>query len=74
MIAVDSSRRLETAEIDALNRRTTFSYDARDRLIKTTFPDNSFREVTYDFRGNKVTEKDELGRTTKHEYSLNRSR
>jgi YD repeat-containing protein len=60
----------KTAEVDALNRRTTYLYDASDRLIKTTFADNTFTEITYDFRNNKLTEKDELGRITKYEYDL----
>ncbi|TAE78906.1 MAG: RHS repeat protein, partial [Verrucomicrobia bacterium] len=49
------ARLLESAT-DERGRVTSYRYDAQGRLIQTTYPDNSFTQVNYDFFGNKVTE------------------
>lgn len=37
---------------NALNETTSFTYDANDRLLKTTFPDTNFINYTWDANGN----------------------
>ncbi|QOY86404.1 RHS repeat protein [Paludibaculum fermentans] len=58
----------KTAEVDALSRRTTFEYDAKNRLTKTTYPDLTYTETTYDFRDKPLTVRDQGGRITKNVY------
>ncbi|QOY86405.1 RHS repeat-associated core domain-containing protein [Paludibaculum fermentans] len=58
----------KTAEVDALSRRTTFEYDAKNRLTKTTYPDLTYSETTYDFRDKPLTVRDQGGRITKNVY------
>jgi len=53
-----------------LLRRTTSEYDWANRLTKTTLADNSFITYTYDWRGNKLSESDQAGRTTRYGYDL----
>jgi RHS repeat-associated protein len=45
-----------TKEIDARQKVTRNEYDAANRLSKTTRPDGSTVEYTYNFRGQKLTE------------------
>lgn len=59
-----------TAFIDSLGRRTTFEYDAANRLIKINYSDGTSKRFTYDFRGQKLTEVDQLNRTTNFTYDL----
>ncbi len=47
---------------------TTHTYDARGNLIKTTYADSSFIEMTYDERGRKLTETNQLGLTRTFSY------
>jgi len=47
---------------------TSYSYDAANRQTQITYPDNTTKSFTYDFRGNKLTETDQLGRVTKYSY------
>ena len=47
-----------------------FSYDDANRATRTTVEDGTFVDRTYDFRGNVLTEKDELNRITAYEYDL----
>ena len=53
-----------TAVIDARHNRTEYEYDAANRLIKITYPDLTTVKYTYNFRGQKETETDQLNRTT----------
>jgi YD repeat-containing protein len=65
-----------TAVIDPLGHRTSFGYDARDRLISvtTTDPDGagplapSVTTYTYDAAGNQIRVTDPLGRQTNTAY------
>ena len=59
-----------TAFIDELGRRTTYEYDAANRMTKINYSDGTSRSFTYDFRGQKLTEVDQLGRTTRYTYDL----
>jgi len=45
----------ELQSIDALGRTTSRVYDARQRLIKTVFPEGNAVEHTYDVRSNQLT-------------------
>jgi RHS repeat-associated protein len=47
---------------------TEYQYDVQDREILKTFPDGSTYHTTYDARGLKVMEMDELGRQTHFHY------
>jgi RHS repeat-associated protein len=53
---------------DELGRVTKYSYDADNRLIKTTDALNQERAIGYDALGNIVSSTDELGRTTVYTY------
>ena len=46
------------------------SYDAANRVTTTTNFDGTARGTSYDFRGHKLTETDELGRVTRYDYDL----
>jgi YD repeat-containing protein len=59
--------------IDPKGQTTWFSYDSRNRLVTTTFPDGSQQQFVYDSRGNKTVEYDENGIATLFQYdSLSR--
>lgn len=63
----------ETAQIDALGRRTTMSYDSYNRLTGTFYPDSSRSSSTYDAEGNLITETNRRGHVITHTYdALNR--
>ena len=49
---------------------TTYTYDALDHITQVTNGDYTTRLYTRDFRGNKLTEKDEANRTTSYQYDL----
>lgn len=57
-----------TTVTDPRGYTTTFSYDERNRLITTSFPDGSQRHHVYDPRGNKIQDWDENGIVTFLEY------
>jgi RHS repeat-associated protein len=48
--------------------RTLFEYDAANRLIKVTYPDNTSISFTYNFRNQRTSETDQLDRKTTYEY------
>ena len=48
--------------------RTSFEYDAANRLIKITFADNTTIRFAYNFRGQRISEIDQLNRTTSFTY------
>jgi RHS repeat-associated protein len=56
--------------MDGNQHTTTYQYDALNRVGAILYPDNTSKSFTYDFRGNKLTEVDQLGRTTKYVYDL----
>jgi RHS repeat-associated protein len=56
------------ATVDALNRRTTFGYDALNRQITTTDALGAVSSTSYDAAGNVATTTDQLGRTTSYGY------
>jgi RHS repeat-associated protein len=55
-------------QVDSASRTTTHEYDLAGQLEKTTFPDGTFTERTYDPLGRLTTLKDERGNTTSYEY------
>ena len=60
-----------TATIDELGRRTTYGYDALNRLASVTLPSvgaPAVTHMTYDEVGNLRTLTDALGRVTEYEY------
>ncbi|MCH2208625.1 MAG: hypothetical protein MK132_22525, partial [Lentisphaerales bacterium] len=68
----DSAGRLATST-DAVGRVTSFNYDKRDRLIKTTFNDNSTELSIYGtglYADLVVKSKDRNGNVTKTEYDV----
>ncbi len=50
----------------------SYDYDALNRLIKTTYPDNSFTETEYDLAGNVDRERDRFGNWTEYDYDAYR--
>ena len=46
------------------NMLTQFEYDSENRVIRTTFPDNTFTTASYNELGKQTTSTDQLGRTT----------
>jgi RHS repeat-associated protein len=48
--------------------RTLFEYDAANRLIKVTYPDNTTISFTHNFRNQRSSETDQLNRTTNYVY------
>lgn len=53
---------------DALNHRTTFSYDTRGRLVSRTDPNAKVWSTVYDAAGRLTSETDPLSRTTSYTY------
>jgi YD repeat-containing protein len=51
--------------------KLTYSYDDLNRLTRTTFPDATYEEITYD-KLDKVSFRDRLGRVTRYAYDANR--
>lgn len=60
----------QTARVDPLGRRTVFTFDAANRLVKIDFPDGTSVSFTRDFRGNVLTLTDQNGRVTSYTYDL----
>lgn len=64
---------LKTAEIDALNNRTEYSYDNVGRPIRTDYADGTYTTIRYDKNGNIDQRTDRAQRATTFEYDeLNR--
>ncbi|HWQ91673.1 MAG TPA: RHS repeat-associated core domain-containing protein [Clostridia bacterium] len=61
---------LRVAEIDDLNRSTSFGYDSLGRLIRVTDPDGRMTDYKYDWFGNLVEQTDALRRTTTFRYDV----
>ena len=66
-----SGRKLSVTEATgALLHTTTYTYDSVNRMTGVTYPDNTTKSYTCDFRNNKLTETDQLGRVTKYVYDV----
>ncbi len=55
------SKQLILTSKNGLNKTTSYTYDAQDRLTRTTFPEGNYVNYTYDARGN-VTETRHVGK------------
>jgi len=64
--AYDDYGRIQTIS-DADNYTVTITYDALNRVIRRTYPDDTFEEVAY-ARLDLISEVDRLGRVTRHFY------
>jgi YD repeat-containing protein len=60
----------KSSVMDPRGKLTLFSYDAHHRLTHVTHPDNSHKNLAYDAHGNLVSETNENGVSTFHEYDL----
>jgi YD repeat-containing protein len=60
----------KSSVMDPRGKLTLFSYDAHHRLTRVTHPDNSHKDLAYDAHGNLVSETNENGVSTFHEYDL----
>ncbi len=49
---------------------TNYTYDALNHQTQALYADSTTTSATYDFRGNKLTDTDELGRITSYTYDL----
>ncbi|MGD0733384.1 MAG: DUF2341 domain-containing protein [Terracidiphilus sp.] len=60
------------SDTDARGNITTYTYDALNRLITTTYPTQpaTTSTKTYDFRNNVINETDQNGNITHHVYDL----
>lgn len=72
---LNNSKAYETAPAGTVgsptSQRTLFTYDKRQRLKRTTFEDDSYKEFSYDGRGRKIAERDENGNITSLGYDAN---
>lgn len=63
----------ETAQIDALGRRTEMDYDVYGNLLETRYADGTSTSHSYDAENNRISTTDRLGRVTSFSYdALNR--
>ena len=53
-----------------MGRITSYAYDALNRLVTITYPDQSTKQYTYDFRNNKTSEIDQLEHKNLYQYDL----
>ena len=60
-----------TASTDQLGRTTSYEYDMIDRLIKSTYSDGRFIQISYDDAGNIVSRIDNMGRVNAYTYDAN---
>ena len=65
----DSKGRLSTRT--QWKYKLTYSYDDLNRLTRTTFPDGTYEEITYD-KLDRVSFRDRLGRMTQYTWDANR--
>jgi len=65
---VKTETRDRTVNGSVIQETVTYEYDARDRLTKTIYPDNSYTETVYDLVGNIDRERDRFGVWTDYEY------
>lgn len=55
---------------DSEGNLTRYNYDGFDRLERTTYPDESFEEVTYDANGNTKTQHTRSGQVFAYDYDV----
>ncbi len=55
---------------DDAAQTTTSEFDTRGQIVKTIFTDGSFVTMTYDDRGRKLTETNQMNQTRTFEYNL----
>ncbi|MFL0800735.1 MAG: tandem-95 repeat protein [Agarilytica sp.] len=67
---VISEARERTVNGSLVNETTTYAYDARDRVIRTTHDDGSYSETEYDLVGNADRERDRFGNWTDFTYDI----
>jgi RHS repeat-associated protein len=60
-----------TSMKDALNRTTSYQYDAAGRKLRVTHPDGAIEQMRYDLAGRIVEQKDALNRATTFGYDQN---
>ncbi len=60
----------KTSDTDARGYKTSYQYDALNRLIETDYPGGTKVTKTYDFRGNVVDEWDQANDQTHHVFDL----
>lgn len=63
----DAAGRL-TSSIDAKGRETKYLYDARGRVVRTVFPDQTQTSATYDGANRVIRGLDQSSRATQYEY------
>ncbi len=55
-------------EVDGNGNATTYEYDSQNRLVKTTYPNGQFEQVTFDGDGNVISKSDKIGITETNVY------
>ncbi len=61
---VTTETRERTVDGNLINEVTTYAYDARDRLIRTTHPDGTYTQTDYDLAGHVARQRDRFGNWT----------
>ena len=56
--------------IDEKGRTTRYVTDARGRVVRTIYPDNTQMSATYDLANRMLTSADQMGKVTRKEYNL----
>lgn len=56
------------SSIDANNRETRYTYDARHRMTKATYPDGTLVTQVYDGANRVIAKTDQAGKTTQYGY------
>jgi len=69
---VKSETRERTVNGLLTSETTSHDYDAQNRVIKTTYPDGTYTETTYDLAGNVDLERDRFGQWTDYDYDAYR--
>ncbi len=67
---VASETRARTVNGSLVNETTSYTYDARDRVVRTTHHDGSYTETEYDLAGNTDRSRDRFGNWTNYTYDL----
>jgi RHS repeat-associated protein len=67
LFTYDSNGNQKTVR-DANLHTVTYEYDAHNRRTKTIFPDQTYRETTYDVLGRRRVERDQADKLTKFDY------
>ena len=67
---VISETRERTVDGVVVEETMTNAYDARNRLIRTTYPDGTYTQTEYDIIGNVARERDRFGNWTEMTYDI----